>query len=272
MSMLLAALLPLLAAPPVQADDGRDVRVVVENTVNSVLDVLKDKSLAREAKRRKVKSLVEPVIDFALTGKLALGRTHWSKLSEGQRKEFTELFVKTLQDSYFEKLDLFTDEKVDFEAPAPAEKGKYQMMIRVLSKDQRYHLLYKLYKSGEAWKVYDVEIEGISIVRSYGSQYDQFLQKNSVADLLAKMKSKSIDAPKDLADQQREIKAREDAKPAELAISTAPAKAPAEVQVSTAPAQAPAEVQASTAPAQAQAQAPELPKTPQMFPTPAGTP
>ena len=68
-----------------------------------------------------------------------------------------------------------------------------------------------------------------------------------------------IHVAEDLADQQREIKAREDAKPAELAISTAPAKAPAEVQ-------------ASTAPAQAQAQAPELPKTPQMFPTPAGTP
>jgi len=208
MSNIFAVLLAVASAGPAMADDLREVRVVVERSINSVLEALMDKDLSRESKRKKVQAVVEPVFDFTLMGKLALGRAHWPKLDERQRKEFTGIFVQTLQDSYFDKIDLFTDEKVEFEAPAPSEKGKYQMMTRVISKDQRYGLLYKLYKAGPAWKIYDVEIEGISIVRSYGSQYDQFLQKNSVADLLAKMKGKTLEAPKDLEAKEDEIKAK----------------------------------------------------------------
>jgi phospholipid transport system substrate-binding protein len=189
---------PAYAAAPTPSEDAAAVRTVIETSVNSVLEVLKQKGLEREVRKKKVLDVVGPVFDLQLMGKLVLGRTHWPKLNEAQRKEFIELFVKTIHDSYYEKLDLFTDETVDFGAPAPGEKGKYEMAIRIVSKGQRYKLLYKLYRVAATWKVYDIEIEGISLVRTYGAQYDQALQKSSIDELLAKMREKSLTVPEDL--------------------------------------------------------------------------
>ncbi|MBI5624024.1 MAG: ABC transporter substrate-binding protein [Elusimicrobia bacterium] len=197
----IAAAWMLSSAVPASAAtaDAKEVRAVVEKTVSSVLDVLQDKGLAKDARKKKVLDLVDPAFDLPLMGKLTLGRGHWGKLDAGQQKEFTSLFVATIKDSYYEKIDLFTDETVDFEEPVQAEqKGKYQMMTRINSKGQRYGLLYKLYKAKAGWKIYDVEIEGISLIRSYGAQYDQFLQKGTVPGLLAKMKQKTLETPGDL--------------------------------------------------------------------------
>jgi phospholipid transport system substrate-binding protein len=194
-AFVVAGLLTL--SRPAAADDAKDVKASVTKTVNSVLEVLKVKDTPKDERRKKVIAIVEPVFDFKLMGKLTLGKDNWPKLDEAQRKEFGELFVKQIEDSYYEKIDLFTNETVDFEDPTPA-KDKFQMMTRINSKGTRYKLLYKLYKAGSEWKVYDLEIEGISLVRSYGMQYDQVLQKGTAKDLLAKMKEKSLEQPSDL--------------------------------------------------------------------------
>jgi phospholipid transport system substrate-binding protein len=188
---------PAFAAPSA-SDDAAAVKARIEGSVNAVLDVLKDKELEREARKKKVLAVIDPLFDLPLMGKLVLGRANWPKFSEAQRKEFTDLFVKTIHDSYYEKIDLFTDEVVEFDAPVPAESGKYEMTSRVISKGQRYKLLYKVYRSGDSWKVYDIGIEGISLVRTYGAQYDQVLQKSPVAELLRKMREKTLDIPEEL--------------------------------------------------------------------------
>lgn len=197
--------LPALAAAPPEA---KEARAVVERAVTSVLDVLKTKELSREERKRRVEAVIEPSFDIPLMGKLVLGRTYWPKLDEAQRKEYTELFVKTIKDSYYEKIDLFTDETVEIGESAPGEKGKYLVPTSIVSKGQKYQLLYKLYRAGSKWKVYDVEIEGISLIRAYGSQYDQFLQKSSIKGLLAKMREKSLDTPKDLKAKKTKAKGR----------------------------------------------------------------
>ncbi|MBI4676729.1 MAG: ABC transporter substrate-binding protein [Elusimicrobia bacterium] len=196
---VVALILLSCPSPAAQAaDDGKQVRALIERTVDSVLDVLKDKSLAKDARKGKVLALVDPVFDLKLMGKLTLGQKNWPKLDQAQQDKYTGLFTATVKDSYYEKIDMFTNETVDFEDPVPAEKGKYQMMTRINSKGQRYGLLYKLTRREGGWKVYDVEIEGISLIRSYGAQYDQFLQKGTAAGLLAKMKEKTLETPSDL--------------------------------------------------------------------------
>jgi phospholipid transport system substrate-binding protein len=194
---VLAALLPL-SSSAAEGSEAFEVRAAVEGTVNAVLDVLRKKDLDQPQLKARVLAIITPAFDLPLMGKLVLGRAHWPKLNEAQRKEFLDLFVKTIHDSYYEKISLFTDETVEFDAPAPSEKGKYEMMTRIVSKGQRYKLLYKLYRSGTAWKVYDVELEGISLVRTYSAQYDQVLQKGPVEDLLAKMREKALPVPEDI--------------------------------------------------------------------------
>lgn len=208
----LAAVLAGPLAPAARAADAEDVRAVIETTVNAALATLKDKSLDKEGRRKKVLDIVSPVFDFALVAKLTLGRVHWPKLDKGQQKEYTDLFVKMLQDSYIEKVDLLTDESVEFGVPAAAEKGKYEMMTEVLSKGDRHKMLYRLYKKGTAWMIYDVEIEGVSLLKSYSAQYDQFLQKNTVKDLLKRLREKSLAQPAELEAKEKEMKKDKEAK------------------------------------------------------------
>ena len=212
---LAAALAAAPAAPiAVPADDAKAIRGLIETSVNQILAVLKDKAIAREAKKKRVVTVGEALFDLPLVAKLVLGREHWSKLDPGQQKEFQDLFVKQLQDSYFEKVDLLTDETVEFTEPAGQKDGKVQMMTHIHSKNELYEMLYKLYKKAGVWKVYDVEIEGISLVKAYGAQYDEFLRKSNPAGLLKKLRDQPFERPKDLEKSKKGAKGVQPAVPA----------------------------------------------------------
>lgn len=201
--ILSAALAAALAASPASAStEVKDIRKTIEGIVNPSLEVLKDKSLTVDQRKKKVVDIVSPVFDFPLIAKLTLGRKHWPKLTKEQQKEFTDLFVKSIRDSYADKMDLLTDETIDFQDPKPTEKGKYAMLTYVNSKGDRHEMLYRVYKQGNNWKVYDVEIAGISLVRSYGNQYDQFLQNASVEELMQKLKQRALGPPVELKSKE----------------------------------------------------------------------
>jgi phospholipid transport system substrate-binding protein len=178
------------------ADDKKAVAALIRNTVDSVLPVLKNEKLSRENKRELVMKIIEPVVDFPLMAKLSLGRTHGQKIAPKQRDLFTKLFIETLKASYVEKLDLFSDEVVEFNDPVP-KKSKDHVVTYIVSKGERIEVTYKIYKKEDAWKVYDFVIEGISIVKSFGSQYNEFLRESSFEELLAKMQEKIEAAAKE---------------------------------------------------------------------------
>lgn len=207
MRPLFASLLALaFAAPVTAADDLKPVRTLVEDSVNKVLGILKDKAVERDAKKKKVMAVGEELFDMQLMSKLVLGRDNWPKFDPKQQKEFSDLFVRQLQDSYFEKVDLLTDETVEFVDPVLQKDGKVQMLTHIHSKNERYEMLYKLYSKKGVWKAYDVEIEGISLVKAYGSQYDEFLRKESPAALLKKLREAPFERPKDLEKSKKEAK------------------------------------------------------------------
>ena len=171
------------------ADDKSDAATMVSNTVDAVLEALGNNDLSDGGKKDHIVETITPVFDFPLMGKLALGKQHWPKLDAEQRKEYTDLFVRQLRDSYAEKISLFAGEMIEYEEPV-AVKTKIHVPTTVVSKDERAPMLYKLYKSKQGWKVYDVEIKGVSIVSSYRAQYAQVLKTGSVEDLLRRMKDK----------------------------------------------------------------------------------
>lgn len=185
----------------------KGVREVVEGAINSVLSVLRDKSNSHDARRQKILAIMDSVGDFALMAKLTLGPAHWPKFDEAQRKEFVATFTKTIHDACFDKLDTYTDETVEFLAPVPGDKGKYAMRLHIFSRGERYTLIFKLYHAKSIWKIYDMEIEGVSFIRAYRAQYDQVLQKASPRELLDRMGAKTLVTPKALKDIKEPSKA-----------------------------------------------------------------
>ena len=178
-------LLPALVC----AGDVPDAEAVMEKAVNSVLTVLRDGDLRRAVKRERILAVVRPTFDLPLMARLALGREHWPTLSEDERKEFVELFVLQLENSYFDKAQRFASEAMRFHPPQTV-KNKVHIKTTIQAKDEEIAIVYKLYKSKAGWRVYDLEIQGVSIVSSYRSQYSQALREGTFADLLSAMREK----------------------------------------------------------------------------------
>jgi len=119
--------------------------------------------------------------------------------AEKARADKAEAELRKTRDNFESTLQGVRDEVAAKDKEIGAIKGgKFSMMTHILSKGQRYEMLYKIYKKENELKVYDVELEGISIVKSYSSQYDQFLRKGTPKELLEKMREKSVGEPKEL--------------------------------------------------------------------------
>jgi len=173
----------------------------------AVLKVLQAKDLDPKLKEKILDRIVSPVFDFPLMGQLALGRTHWPKLNAAQRARFIQLFVARLKALYLEKTTLYTNEKIVLK-PGVQKKNLVQIPMVLISEDKEIAIVYKLHKADEPskskaggshvpkdargdpglpWRIYDVEIEGVSILLTYRSQFDDILRQGTVEDLLSQL-------------------------------------------------------------------------------------
>ena len=176
----------LLLSQAVTAHDKSVAEEFLKGNLDAVFVVLQKKDLSPEARNSKVVEIVTPMFDFKLMAKLSLGKKYWLDLSLEQKERFTELFIERLRRSYLDKLTAYTDEKIIYESPV-AVKKKVHVPTKLISKGNKISMLYKLYPSSNSWKIYDVEIQGVSIIRSYRSQFKEILQKGTFDDLLKQM-------------------------------------------------------------------------------------
>ena len=186
MKILLYTAFSILLVGQAAADDKSAAEEFLKNNLDAVFTVLQKKDLSQQAKNSKIEEIVTPMFDFELMGRLSLGKKYWPDLSPQQKDKFTELFVERLRQFYLNKVTAYTDEKVVYEAPVSDNK-KVHVPTQLISKGNKISMLYKLYSSSNSWKIYDVEIEGVSIIRSYRSQFTEILQKGTFEELLQKM-------------------------------------------------------------------------------------
>jgi phospholipid transport system substrate-binding protein len=174
--------------------DPNDPMELLTAKWNAVLKVLQAKELEQKLKERIIDRIVSPMFDFPLMGQLALGRTHWPKLDAAQREKFIRLFVARLKALYLEKTALYTNEKFVVKPGVP-KKNTIQIPMTLISEGKEILILYKLHRLDEQskrkalghWRIYDVEIEGVSILLTYRSQFDDILRRGTVEDLLSQL-------------------------------------------------------------------------------------
>ena len=185
-ALLYAAFSLLILSQTVIADDKITAQEFLKSKLDSVFEVLQKEDLEQQAKNKAVIEIVTPMFDFALMAKLSLGKTHWPGLTKEKQDRFTELFVNRLRQSYLNKLTTYTDEEIIYEPPVEVKK-KIHVPTRLISKGREISMLYKFYNSNNNWKVYDIEIQGVSIIRSYRSQFNEILQRGTMDDLFEKL-------------------------------------------------------------------------------------
>jgi phospholipid transport system substrate-binding protein len=183
--LLYSVFIFLVMAQTVGADDKNVVKELLEKKVGAAIAVLQKKDIDQQEKNRQIIDIVTPLFDFPLMAKLSLGRKYWPGLDQEKRQRFIELFTQRLKSSYLDKLTLYTDEKVVFKTPVQ-EKRKIQVPTELISKNNTISMLYKFYES-TSWLIYDLEIQGVSIISTYRSQFDQVLSKGTIDELLTKL-------------------------------------------------------------------------------------
>jgi phospholipid transport system substrate-binding protein len=181
-----AVLSVLILSQSVMADDKIAAEKLLKSKLNAAITVLQKKNAALQVKSNEIDEIMSPMFDFSLMAKLTLGRKYWSKLTTQNKEKFTELFTELLKSSYLQKLTLYTNEKIMYESPILSKK-KIQIPTYLISLDKKTSILYKIYKSENDWKIYDIEIQGVSLIRSYRSQFIQILQTGTIEDLLLKL-------------------------------------------------------------------------------------
>ncbi len=173
------------------AEDNCPAAEFLKSKLDAVVAVLQKQDLAQETKSKQIVEIVTPMFDFELMAKLSLGKQHWPGLTAENKEKFTDLFIKKLRTSYLNKLTLYTDEKIIYEPPLQVD-NKVHISTNLISKDKKISMLYKFYNSMNSWKIYDVEIQGVSIIRSYRSQFSEILKDGTIDDLLLKLEESVV--------------------------------------------------------------------------------
>jgi phospholipid transport system substrate-binding protein len=189
-SALLALGLAVITAVPAAAGVPTDQ---LRGAVDRVLKTLDDPSLKcadKVADRRSaVRKIANEIFDFGEIAKRSMAR-HWQPLSEAQRTEFVGLFADLLERSYISKIETYGGEKIQY----TAEKidGDYATVsTRIVTKNgTEVPVDYRMTKRSDRWLVYDVSIEGVSLVSSYRTQFNKIIQTSSYNELVSKLKNK----------------------------------------------------------------------------------
>lgn len=120
--------------------------------------------------------------------KISLGKGYWSQFNTRQRTEFIDLFTRQFENFYVGKLDFFSNETVVIHPATIVGKKKVQIQTTLISKGVQHSMLYKMFETQNSWKIYDFEVEGISILQTYRSQYHHIIKKVGIEGLLVKMR------------------------------------------------------------------------------------
>ena len=190
---LAGLMLLMLLTLPFPAFAGVPLDTVKAN-VNGVIEVLRDPKLQGESgkkvKEQRIAAAAEKLFDFVELSKRTLG-LNWNKFTADQRKEFVGLFKTILKDAYVDKITTYTNEQVNFTKEAPLSEATVEVQSGVVTKGGETPIYYRVIKKGNEWKVYDVVIEGVSLISNYRTQFREILGNNPPETLLETLRKKA---------------------------------------------------------------------------------
>jgi phospholipid transport system substrate-binding protein len=188
---VVAAIVSLsLMAAPARAGEATEA---MRGTIDEVLRILADKDLKQPSKANERRQLLEKVVgerfDYQEMSRRSLGAS-WNNLADKDRQEFVGLFQTLLVNTYADKIESYTGDGVQY-VNERTEKEYAEVRTKVLTGKTEIPLDYRLLNKGSAWRVYDVVVDGVSLVNNYRGQFSKILRNGSYADLVDQLRKKS---------------------------------------------------------------------------------
>lgn len=189
-------LLGVVAIQPAMAGGATEA---MKSTIDEVLRIIQDKELKQptrlEERRQRLEQVVGDRFDYPEMSRRALGAP-WNTLPDKDKQEFVALFKTLLTNSYADKVETYSGEGVQY-LNERVEKEFAEVRTKVLTGKTEIPLDYRLLNKGVEWRVYDVVVDGVSLVSNYRGQFTKILRSSSYADLVDQLRKKSdkIKAP-----------------------------------------------------------------------------
>jgi phospholipid transport system substrate-binding protein len=174
---------------------------LIRQTTDQVLKILEDPKLQGPEKRAERQAQLHAISDQAFDWQEMARRalaTHWRGLNPQQQQEFVGLFRDLVEGTYMNRLETATQEKQDiqYESEQQVDGSRVAVKTKVVTKrNQQVPIEYRLQKEDGRWRIYDVLVEGISLVNNYRSQFNQIISSSSYDALVQKMKSRQVQEP-----------------------------------------------------------------------------
>jgi len=192
---VLAMLITVLAALPARAQEIKPIDAL-RGPLDSALAILQDpryrSGSEREAQKEKLWEIIRKVFDFEGITMLAVGQ-NWKLFSPEQKKVFTDVFTTKLGNSYLNKIQgNFNNEKVEFLSQEMLSASKARVKTKIIREVASIPVDYSVRTVDGVWRIYDVNIEGVSLVANYRSQFNDILSRDSPDVLIERVRSQNI--------------------------------------------------------------------------------
>jgi phospholipid transport system substrate-binding protein len=169
---------------------------LLERTANAIIATLKENKLNLKSNPNIIYKAVEanllPIVDVSGMSRSVLGRQAWNKATEAEKVQFSKAFTTLVIKTYSTPLAEYSDETVQFLPIRGAINDRFMRVNSVIvrSEGRNIPLSYSLVAKDGEWKIYDISVEGVSLLQSFRSQFAQALQNSSVAEITKQMQQK----------------------------------------------------------------------------------
>ena len=165
----------------------------MKGTINEVIRILSDQGMKKPERAQERRKLLEKVVgdrfNYEEMAKRALA-AQWQKLDEKERTEFVNLFMKLLTNSYADKVEGYSGEQVHY-LNERVEGDYAEVRTKAISGKAEIPLDYRLLNRGGDWRVYDVVVDGVSLVSNYRGQFAKIIRTSGYDDLVKQLREKS---------------------------------------------------------------------------------
>lgn len=190
--LALLALLALGLAGPAHAVGGEPMEQLRER-MEQVVRALQDPALQGDARaherREAVGRIAQAIFDYPESARLSLG-SHWASRTAAEREEFVRLFTALFEHSYVSKVDILNSERVSYTGETIQGDTATVRTLIVTRQSSEIPVDYRMLRRGGHWLVYDVLIDGVSLVANYRSQFNKIIQTSSYQELVRKLRTK----------------------------------------------------------------------------------
>lgn len=164
------------------------IDTTMEKNINQTIHILQTSNKSIESIAKEIFAMFDSIFDYHLMAQLSLSKKY-KTLSPSQQKEFDVAFEKNLKRSFTDKLHLYKDETMKVLGGQKTKANRYNLKTSIILDGKIHYITFKFHKFNQDWKIYDVDILGISVIQTYRSQFADIISQEGFEKLLQKLES-----------------------------------------------------------------------------------